>query len=113
MQEIHASKRAITEIRYLENQQQNAGADMPTLPLIFSFQASPDISHLLGTAERAKETNDLTPTLAPTAAVLCVISGCFWNLQQDFWHYTLLFIDTVFKRQIFLVQLNANKFALY
>lgn len=42
---------------------------MTILPLIFSFQAPPDTSHLLGTAERAKETNDLSPTSAPTAAV--------------------------------------------
>ena len=42
---------------------------MTTLPLIFSFQVPPDTSHILGTAERAKETNDLSPTSAPAAAV--------------------------------------------
>lgn len=42
---------------------------MTTLPPVFSFQAPPDTRHLLGTAERAKETNDLSPRSAPTAAV--------------------------------------------
>jgi len=41
---------------------------MTTLPVIFSFPSSPATSHLLGTAERAKETGDLSPTSAPTAA---------------------------------------------
>lgn len=41
---------------------------MTTFPLIFSLQAPSDTTHLVGTAKRAKETDDLSPTSALTAA---------------------------------------------
>lgn len=87
---------------------------MTAFPLIFSLQAPPDTIHLLGTAKRAKETDDLSPTSAPKKQQYqCINSGCSGNIQLDFWHDTyLLHSYSVFK-QMLLVKLNAIRLVLY
>lgn len=85
---------------------------MTTVLLIFSFKA-PDTSHLLGTAERAKETNDLSPTSAPTAAAPAHQPQLLWELPAGFCHYIIIIINTIFKKQVLLVELNATRLVLH
>lgn len=86
---------------------------MTTVLLIFSFKAPPDTSHLLGTAERAKETNDLSPTSAPTAAAPAHQPQLLWERPARFCHYIIIIINTIFKKQVLLVELNATRLVLH